>query len=60
MLIAPAGAATGVGGTIAGWDTTAPYFNSATTGSRLYIASYPSGPATGWTRSNCGCNGTGH
>jgi predicted CxxxxCH...CXXCH cytochrome family protein len=60
ILIAPAGAASGVGGTIAGWDTTAPYFNNATTGSRLYIASYPSGQASAWGQSNCGCNGTGH
>ncbi len=37
----------------------APYMR-ATTGSRLYIASYPTSSTSGWGQSNCGCNGTGH
>jgi hypothetical protein len=59
MLVAPAGAAAGVGGTIAGWDNAQPCANPGT-GSRLYIASYPTSNATAWNRNNCGCNGTGH
>ncbi len=37
----------------------APYMR-ATTGSRLYIASYPTSSTRSWGQSNCGCNGTGH
>lgn len=60
MLIAPAGAAAGVGGTIAGWDTTPPYWALGTSTNKLYIASYPANNTTNWGQSNCGCNGTGH
>jgi hypothetical protein len=56
MLVAPAGSALG---TIAGWDSAAPY-STPGTGSRLYIKSYPASQTTGWSQSNCGCNGTGH
>ena len=59
LLVAGAGAATGVGGTIAGWDNAAPYWQG-TTSNRLYIASYPTNNTAGWSQSNCGCNGTGH
>ncbi len=59
MVIAGAGAAAGVGGTIAGWDTTAPYWQGQAS-NRLYIASYPANNTTSWAQSNCGCNGTGH
>ncbi len=37
----------------------APYMQS-TTGSRLYIVSYPTSSTSAWGQSNCGCNGTGH
>jgi hypothetical protein len=37
----------------------APYMQ-ATTGSRIYIKSYPSSNTAQWQRANCGCNGTGH
>ncbi|NTW58400.1 MAG: hypothetical protein HGB21_00870 [Nitrospirae bacterium] len=37
----------------------APYMRAAT-GDRLYINSYPANNTTNWTRSNCGCNGSGH
>ncbi len=37
----------------------APYMR-ATTGSRLYIASYPTSSTPGWGRNNCGCDGSGH
>jgi hypothetical protein len=47
------------GGVIAGWDTTAPYFN-ATSASKLCIKSYPATNTTSWAQSNCGCNGSGH
>ncbi len=60
MLVAPAGGAAGVGGTITGWDTTAPYWGLGTSTAKLYIASYPANNTTGWGQSNCGCNGTGH
>ena len=61
MLVAGAGGATGVGGTIAGWDTTAPYWGLGTTSAdKLYIVSYPANNTTNWSQSNCGCNGTGH
>jgi hypothetical protein len=60
MLVAGAGAATGVGGTITGWDTTAPYWGMGTSSNKLYIASYPANNTTNWGQSNCGCNGTGH
>jgi hypothetical protein len=59
MLVAGASAAAGVGGTIAGWDTTAPYWRGTTT-NKLYLASYPTNATTAWAQSNCGCNGTGH
>ncbi len=59
MLVAVAGAAATVGGTIAGWDNAAPYAQGATW-NRLYIVSYPSSKTAGWAQSNCGCNGTGH
>ncbi|QQR75565.1 MAG: hypothetical protein IPJ17_08335 [Holophagales bacterium] len=62
MLVAPAGAAAGVGGTIAGWDTAAPYWGrgALTATGKLYIASYPANNTTAWNQGNCGCNGTGH
>ena len=60
MVIAPAGAVAGVGGTIAGWDTTAPYWGLGTSSSKLYIKSYPASSAGGWARNNCGCNGIPH
>ena len=59
MLVAGAGATRDVGGTIAGWDNAAPYWQGGTS-NRLYIVSYPSSQTTGWAQSNCGCNGTGH
>jgi hypothetical protein len=37
----------------------APYMR-ATTGSRLYIASYPTSSTASWSQGNCGCNGSGH
>lgn len=60
MLIAPGGAAAGVGGTIAGWDTTPPYWGMGTSTGKLYIASYPTNNTGSWGQNNCGCNGTGH
>ncbi len=61
MLVAPAGAVAGVGGTIAGWDNAAPYFGLTSASTRkLYLKSYPSSPTAQWQQSNCGCNGTGH
>lgn len=61
MLIAPAGANANVGGTIAGWDTTAPYWGlTGTQNNKLYIVSYPTNSTTNWGQSDCGCNGTGH
>ncbi|HSN91980.1 MAG TPA: NapC/NirT family cytochrome c [Anaeromyxobacteraceae bacterium] len=60
MLVAAGGAAAGVGGVIAGWDQTAPYWGLASSTSKLYIASYPTNATTGWDQNNCGCNGTGH
>jgi hypothetical protein len=59
MLVANAGAAAGVGGTIAGWDATAPYWRG-TASNRLYLVSYPANNTTAWAQSNCGCNGTSH
>jgi len=59
ILAAGAGAATGVGGTLTGWDNAAPYWQGGTT-NRLYILSYPGTNSTAWTRGNCGCDGTGH
>jgi hypothetical protein len=59
MLVAGAGAATAVGGTIAGWDNAAPYWQGGTT-NRLYIVSYPSNNTSSWAQGNCGCNGTNH
>ena len=61
ILVAPAGAATAVGGSIAGWDTASPYFGlTSASGSKLYLQSYPSNRTTTWSQGNCGCNGTGH
>ena len=37
----------------------APYMR-VTSGSRLYIASYPTSSTSSWGESNCGCNGSGH
>ena len=54
LLIATAGAGSGVGGTIAGWDTGAPYSQPGT-GTLLGIAAYPGNNTTAWARSNCGC-----
>jgi len=59
MLVAGAGASANVGGVIAGWDQTAPYWAGATT-ARLYLVSYPANNTTNWVENNCGCNGTGH
>jgi hypothetical protein len=59
MLVAIAGANANVGGTIAGWDTAAPYSQGGS-GNKLYIVSYPANNTAGWAQSNCGCNGTGH
>jgi predicted CxxxxCH...CXXCH cytochrome family protein len=59
MLVAGAGANANVGGTIAGWDTTSPYWQGTAT-DRLYLVSYPTSNASSWTQGNCGCNGTGH
>ena len=59
MLVAPAGAASAVGGSLSTWDTSAVYANPGS-GSRLYLFSYPSGGTNSWSRGNCGCNGTGH
>jgi hypothetical protein len=47
------------GGLIAGWDTTAPYYN-ATTANKLCVKSYPTSNTTAWAQSNCGCNGSSH
>jgi formate-dependent nitrite reductase cytochrome c552 subunit len=58
MLVAGAGAATAVGGTIAGWDNAAPYWQGGTS-NRLYLKSYPATNTTPWSGSNCGCNGSG-
>ena len=61
ILVAPAGAAAGVGGSIAGWDNAAPYFGlTAASGDKLYIQSYPSNRTNTWNQGNCGCNGTNH
>jgi hypothetical protein len=57
ILVAPAGAAGAVGGTIAGWDTAAPYSQPPGTTSRLYLKSYPATNAAEWLQANCGCNG---
>jgi hypothetical protein len=59
MLVSGAGAGTNVGGVIAGWDQTSPYWQGGTT-RRLYLISYPANNTTAWAKSNCGCNGTGH
>ena len=53
MLVAPAGAAAGVGNTIDGWDINSPY--AAIPGSQFGIASYPANNTTNWGQSNCGC-----
>lgn len=56
LLTAGAGYSSTVGA--AAVTDKAPY-NQSTTGSKLYIKSYPS--ATGsWGQTNCGCNGTNH
>jgi hypothetical protein len=59
MLVAPAGAASAVGGTLTTWDTSTAYANPGT-GSRLYLFSYPTNGTNAWSQGNCGCNGTGH
>jgi hypothetical protein len=59
ILVAGAGAAAAVGGTIAGWDNVAPYWLGTTT-NRLYLIAYPITNTTAWAQGNCGCNGTGH
>jgi len=59
FLVAIAGANANVGGSLSTWDTAAPYAQGAT-GSRLYLASYPTNNTTAWARGNCGCNGSGH
>ena len=59
LLVAGAGAATAVGGAIAGWDTAAPYWQGGTT-DRLYLKTYPASNTAAWDRPNCGCDGTGH
>jgi hypothetical protein len=57
MLVAPAGAAAAVGGTIAGWDATAPYYGlTGTQTKKLYILSYPASNTASWAQSNCACN----
>jgi len=55
ILVAGAGAATAVGGTIAGWDNAAPYWQGTTT-NRLYLLTYPTTNTTAWAKSNCACN----
>ncbi len=57
MLVATAGAAPEVGGTIAGWDDAAPYSgNAAAGGYKFGIVSYPTNASLAWNRSNCGCD----
>lgn len=57
--MARAGAESVVGGTIAGWDTSAVYFQGGNN-DRLYIKRYPTNNSGNWQESYCGCNGTGH
>ena len=59
ILISGAGAGANVGGVIAGWDQTAPYWQG-TASNRLYLIAYPATSTTAWAQGNCGCNGTGH
>lgn len=59
FLVAGAGANANVGGIIAGWDQTAPYWQGGAS-NRLYLVSYPANATTNWAQGNCGCNGTGH
>jgi hypothetical protein len=59
LLVAGAGANANVGGSIAGWDASPPYWQGGTN-DRLYIVSYPANNTATWARGNCGCNGTGH
>jgi hypothetical protein len=59
LLVSGAGATAAVGGVIAGWDQSAPYWSGATS-NRLYIISYPANASTGWSRGNCSCDGSGH
>ncbi len=59
MLNNGAATASAVGGNIAGWDRTAPYWGNGA-GKQLYIASYPSTATTDWAQGNCGCDGTSH
>jgi predicted CxxxxCH...CXXCH cytochrome family protein len=60
MLVAPGGASANVGGTIAGWDTTAPYWGLGSSASKLYIVSYPTNNTTSWDQPNCSCNVPGN
>jgi hypothetical protein len=55
MLNAAAGASANVGGSIAGWDGVAPYYQGGSS-SRLGIAAYPTTNTAAWAQSNCGCN----
>jgi predicted CxxxxCH...CXXCH cytochrome family protein len=62
MLINTAGTSNGcvpTGGVIAGWDTSAPYYNVAS-GNKLCIKSYPNTNTTVWQQGDCGCNGSSH
>ncbi|MCX5731847.1 MAG: multiheme c-type cytochrome, partial [Deltaproteobacteria bacterium] len=59
LLNAGAGANANVGGTIAGWDGVAPYWQG-TASNRLFLISYPANNTNSWSQGNCGCNGTGH
>jgi hypothetical protein len=59
LLVAGAGAAAAVGGVLAGWDQAAPYWSGAAS-NRLYLKTYPTNGTSSWSKSNCGCNGTGH
>ena len=57
MLVSPVGVtATAVPAQMSDWDTNTTY---AGTGHKNYILSYPSNNTSGWSSSNCGCNGTG-
>ncbi len=59
ILNAGGGADAAVGGSIAGWDGVAPYWQGGAF-DRLYIVSYPLTTTSTWSASNCGCNGPGH
>jgi hypothetical protein len=59
MLVAGAGANANVGGTIAGWDATSPYWQGGT-GDRLWLTSYPANNTTNWNNGNCACETSGN